>query len=122
VTSPGSVDGAAALARLEAERLVVTDQLAGILHGFQEIVEASTDSNADDEHDPEGSTIAFERSQQRSLILQAEKHLAEIQEAQTRVAQGRYGLCEKCGQPIATARLEARPVARTCIACAGLAR
>jgi DnaK suppressor protein len=121
LTTPSSVDGPAASARLEAERVLVTDQLAAILHGFQEIVDASTDSNGDDEHDPEGSTIAFERSQQKALILQAEEHLAEIADALARVEQGRYGVCEKCGQPISAARLEARPVARTCIVCAGTA-
>jgi DnaK suppressor protein len=121
LTSPKSVQGPGAAARLEAERALVADQLAAILHGFQEIVDASADSNGDDEHDPEGSTIAFERSQQKALMLQAEKHLAEIADAQARVAQGRYGVCEQCGQPISAARLDARPVARTCIVCAGQA-
>lgn len=100
---------------------LVKDQLAAIRHGFQEIVDASSDSNGDDEHDPEGSTIAFERSQQKALMSQAEEHLAELQDAQTRVSEGRFGVCEKCGQPISIARLEARPVARTCIVCASVA-
>ncbi|MGW5187829.1 TraR/DksA family transcriptional regulator [Kribbella sp. NPDC004138] len=33
---------------------------------------------------------------------------------------GTYGTCEQCGQPIAPARLQARPAARTCITCAQL--
>ena len=36
-----------------------------------------------------------------------------------RVADGTYGVCASCGDPIAPGRLEARPTARTCIACAG---
>jgi RNA polymerase-binding transcription factor DksA len=75
-------------------------------------------SNADDEHDPEGATIAFERSQLDSLVLQAREQLAEIDAAEDRLAHGRCGLCETCGLPIALGRLEARPTARTCIACA----
>ncbi|MHB1491748.1 MAG: TraR/DksA family transcriptional regulator, partial [Cellulomonas sp.] len=71
-----------------------------------------------DEHDPEGATIAFERSQLDSLVRQAREHLAEIDAAEDRLAQGRYGLCERCGLPIAVSRLEVRPTARTCIACA----
>ena len=82
------------------------------------MVEASRDSNADDEHDPEGSTIAFERSQVGALVDQARAHLAEVDAALERVEDGTYGVCESCGQPIAPARLEARPVARTCITCA----
>ena len=109
-----------ALSRLEAEQTLVTEELAGLRRGFQETVDASAGSNADDEHDPEGSTIAFESSQLKTLIRQAEQHLTDIEDARTRVAGRRYGLCEKCGQPISAERLEARPVARTCIACARL--
>jgi hypothetical protein len=37
------------------------------------------DSNADDEHDPEGQTIAYERSQIEALIQGAGDHLAGIE-------------------------------------------
>ena len=82
------------------------------------MVAASRDTNADDEHDPEGATIAFERSQVDALVRQARHHLAEIEVAERRVADGTYGTCETCGAPIGAARLEARPTARVCIACA----
>ena len=113
-------DGVLAWARLEAERASVLETLAGLRGGFQGIVDASAGSNADDEHDPEGSTIAFERSQLKALIRQAERHLDDIEHARKAVAGRRYGLCETCGQPISSARLDARPVARTCIVCAAL--
>jgi DnaK suppressor protein len=111
-----------ALTRLETERVVIQAHLEELRRGLQEMVEASADSNADDEHDTEGSTIAFERSQLKALIHQAEVHLADIEDARARVGGGRYGLCERCGQPISAARLEARPVARTCIGCATATR
>jgi RNA polymerase-binding transcription factor DksA len=76
---------------------------------------ASADSNADDEHDPEGQTIAYERSQLSALIQGAQEHLAGIEAATARLRQGSYGICEVCHQPIPTARLEARPTARTCV-------
>ena len=98
--------------------MVIQDHLDELRRGLQEMIEAAADSNVDDEHDPEGSTIAFERSQLKALIHQAEVHLEEIDEARGRVGDGRYGLCERCGQPISAARLDARPVARTCIGCA----
>ena len=115
-------DGALVWARLEAERASVLETLAGLRGGFQGIVDASAGSNADDEHDPEGSTIAFERSQLRALIRQAERHLDDIEDARESVLSGRYGLCESCGQPISAARLDARPVARTCIVCAAISK
>src|SRR5690349_16516618 len=49
--------------RLEAEREETLDRLAGLTNDFDAVVAASLNSNADDEHDPEGATIAFERSQ-----------------------------------------------------------
>ncbi len=105
--------------RLAADRDTTLERLARLRLDFGGIVEASRDSNADDEHDPEGATIAFERSQVGALVEQVERHLAEIDAALVRVRTGAYGRCESCGRQIASERLEARPVARTCVTCAG---
>jgi RNA polymerase-binding transcription factor DksA len=104
--------------RLEEERQQTLDRLASLTDDFDKIVAAARDSNADDEHDPEGSTIAFERSQVGALAEQARHHLTEIDAAMERSAAGTYDTCELCGGPIAEGRLEARPVARTCTTCA----
>jgi len=92
--------------------------LASLRHDFDGVVEASRDSNADDEHDPEGATIAFERSQVGALVLQVQRHIVEIDAALTRLDAGTYGTCEECGGAISEGRLAARPVARACIGCA----
>ena len=97
---------AEAVARVEA----LNAQLAGI-------VETASASSGDDEHDPEGQTIAYDRAQVAALLAAARHDLAEIEAARERVATGTYGVCERCGRPIAPERLEARPAARTCIAC-----
>ncbi|MEV7395766.1 TraR/DksA C4-type zinc finger protein [Aeromicrobium sp. NPDC092404] len=112
------MDQAKALALLDHEREAALTMLAALTRDFAGVVDASVDSNADDEHDPEGSTIAFERSQLGALIEQAERRLAEIDAARARLDDGTYGRCETCGRPIADGRLEARPVARTCVGCA----
>ena len=103
---------------LEADRQRTAARLAALRGDYRGFVEASRDSNADDEHDPEGATIAFERSQLGALVRQAREHLAEVDAAEHRLAEGTYGTCESCGGPIGAGRLEARPVARTCIRCA----
>ena len=103
--------------RLESVRHDTLRRLARLTDDFDGVVAASRDSNADDEHDPEGATIAFERSQLAALVLQAQGHLAEIEAAIDRLDAGVYGVCENCRQSIATDRLDARPVARTCIEC-----
>lgn len=110
-----------ALARLEQERQHTEQQLARLTGDFEGVVAASHGSNADDEHDPEGATIAFERAQLDALVRQARHQLAEIEEAVARVEAGSFGCCENCGSAIGAARLEARPVARLCIRCASRA-
>ncbi len=104
--------------RLEDDRRVALERLQRLQADFGGIVDASKDSNADDEHDPEGSTIAFERSQVGALVEQVRRHLAEIDAALERLAGGTFGLCESCGTQIPVERLEARPVARLCVPCA----
>src|SRR4051812_22145875 len=103
---------------LDAVRRRALERLVDLSDDYAGMVEAARDSNADDEHDPEGATIAFERSQVGALVEQARAHLAEIDAAVARLDDGTYGVCERCGGEIASARLEARPVARTCIGCA----
>ncbi len=50
------------------------------------------------------------RDRERKLIV-------KIQEALTRLDEGKYGICESCGEPIGLARLKARPVTTLCIDC-----
>jgi RNA polymerase-binding transcription factor len=103
---------------LAEERRRTLRRLADLRGDYQGFVEASKDSNADDEHDPEGATIAFERSQVGALAHQAEVHLREIEAAVARLDDGTYGVCAVCGEPIPAERLEVRPTATTCVACA----
>jgi RNA polymerase-binding protein DksA len=104
--------------RLRAERLAIEAQVASLTRTFDDVVESIEDVGNDDEHDPDGSTIAFERAQVIALLRQARENLAEVDEALARVAGGTYGRCETCGRVIPPERLEARPTTRTCVDCA----
>lgn len=88
----------------------------------ESIVAASASSNADDEHDPEGATIAFEREQVASMSVQARRRVSEVDRALARLDAGTYGRCEQCGQAIARERLFARPVSSLCVTHADSAR
>ena len=103
---------------LRAACAATLERIRSMSRDFDGIVAASADTNADDEHDPEGQTIAFERAQVAALLAQARAQLDDIEMAAARLADGTYTVCERCGGPIATERLEARPAVRTCIACA----
>jgi len=103
---------------LAAERANVLERLAGLERELTAIIESSGSAGTDDEHDPEGATVAFERQHLAALVSQARGHLAQIDAAVARLAEGTYGICEGCGQPISAARLAARPVSTLCITCA----
>ena len=103
---------------LGEERAAAQAQIEALTREFDEVVAASRSSNADDEHDPEGATIAFERQQVAALLEQARRRLADVEVAIRNVEGGIYGICETCGRPIGAERLAARPAARTCIDCA----
>lgn len=54
------------------------------------------------------------------LVVQLEgtrKLIAETEDALQRIADGVYGNCQTCGEPIALERLEILPHARYCVAC-----
>lgn len=102
---------------LEGERDRTRQRIEALTRDFDEIVEHSTDAARDDEHDPEGSTIAFERAQVASLIDAAKRHLDDIEVAEARLAADAHGRCEVCGRTIPTERQRARPTARACVDC-----
>jgi RNA polymerase-binding transcription factor DksA len=103
---------------LTAERDSTVVQIGELTRDWNGIVEYSALGSVDDEHDPEGATIAFERSHVHGLLLRARDHLAEVDRALERLDEGTYGVCEGCRSPIAVERLAARPAATTCIRCA----
>lgn len=96
----------------------VIDSLTRLWDG---IVEASALTPNDDEHDPEGATVAFERAQVGDALTRARAELADLDRAAQRVSTGAYWICERCGGPIDPERLTARPTTRVCVGCAGKA-
>lgn len=120
LTTPTSLHAHLAELRelLTTDREHTSDRISALTRDFTSIVEETRLTATDDEHDPEGSTIAFERSQTNALLAAAIDHLAQVDMALERIARGSYGRCQRCEKPIAPERLLARPAARTCIACA----
>ena len=93
-------------------------RVAELLDVFDAIVASSDAANLDDEHDPEGATVGFERAQLSSMVERARTQLAEINEALERLRRGSYGVCEECRRQIPDERLSAQPATRTCVECA----
>jgi RNA polymerase-binding transcription factor DksA len=103
---------------LAEERLSTTRRVESLTRQYDSIAESAAWTINDDEHDPEGATIAFERAQVQGLLSQARSDLDELDRAAERLRDGTYGICERCGQTIAKERLAALPTARICISCA----
>ena len=72
---------------------------------------------ADDEHDPEGSTLSLDQARDAALLARAQQSLTELSAAERRLTSGTYGVCERCGGSIPAERLRARPEARWCVPC-----
>lgn len=116
------MDGDGVRERLARLRIETARQLTSLGADLDAVASAAEGSNLDDEHDPEGATIAFEREQLATLREQTQRRLVDLDDALARVDAGTYGRCETCGRPIGEARLEALPATRLCVRCAGQSR
>lgn len=97
-------------------RAILETRLAE-LEGRQGRVEADLSEPLD----PDSSERAVEMEDDAGLEMQASliaREIASVKRAMARIEEGTYGLCVRCGAPIAPARLEARPEAALCIDCA----
>lgn len=99
-------------ARLEQER---DARLAQVERLRNEAADDAWNQPKPDETD-QGSE-AVERERLRSLAERSHDDLQAIEAALKRMDDGTYGVCVDCGEPIAPARLNARPEAATCVDC-----
>jgi RNA polymerase-binding transcription factor DksA len=114
-----STERAESLAHLLDERVTQAEaQQAALTAAIEEMRLARSLTFADDEHDPEGSTVSLDQARDAALLEQTRRTLTELRTARQRLAAGTYGVCERCGREIPTARLLVRPEARLCVVCA----
>jgi RNA polymerase-binding transcription factor DksA len=98
---------------LEEERRSLRAQLAELGHGAHGL-----------DYDPnfaDSSQVTAERGENEALVNNLVETLRDVEHALEKFDNDSYGVCESCGKPIAPARLEAKPEARTCIDCAAAA-
>lgn len=105
-------------ARIAAAAAQAITRAAGLERDFASIVTGSADAVRDDEHDPEGATIAWERAQVASLLDETRSRVQALERAAQRMDQPDADRCEACGQAIGYPRLRARPMAMRCVGCA----
>lgn len=102
--------------RLEDERSHLREQLSAI----QEATFAATQSDISgevsfDDENADAGTFTYERERDLSIENNVRDLLAKIDRALSRMTEGTYGLCSRCGKPIEKARLKALPYVDLCI-------
>ena len=110
---------------LLAERATYTQQAETLKAEADQLAEEMEPGDIQfDEESGEGGTMNVERERDLALSAQAQAAVEEIDKALAKIADGSYGYCEQCGQPIPKARLKALPYAAMCVACksGGLSR
>jgi RNA polymerase-binding transcription factor len=90
-------------------------ELAAALARVEEDARAAAEPDARDVGDRAAESYSKESNLRE--VDQDRRWLTLIREALLRDAEGRYGLCVECGQPIERKRLDAVPWARHCMVC-----
>jgi DnaK suppressor protein len=94
--------------RLTQER----EQVLQDVERLQETLKTEVDPDAD-----EGDPDLVEREKAVALVQSLRRRLDAIDYALRHAQEGTYGICERCGEPIDPARLEAVPEATLCVTC-----
>lgn len=102
-------------ATIEADMQVLREEIALAQAEVAGLMRQSGDGAGDDQADAGSKTL--EREQEMSLANNAREMLDQDQHALDRIADGTYGICESCGNPIGKLRLEAAPRATLCVPC-----
>jgi len=113
---------AIAASRIAAARAEAEARSAALAAQVEGLAEQQALTTHDDEHDPEGVTIGFERAQLLGLLAGARDEVAALDRAAARLVAGTYGRCLDCGSAIPDPRLEALPGAERCLECVGRSR
>jgi RNA polymerase-binding transcription factor DksA len=106
------------LAIVAAERERTTRRIAALEALVAAIVEGSELVSTDDEHDPEGATIAYERAQASALLRQARADLDALAVTSRQLELGQQVVCTGCGRAIDLERVAALPTTSRCVGCA----
>ena len=106
------------LAVVEAEQERTDRQIASLEAVVAAIVEGSELTSTDDEHDPEGATIAYERAQASALLRQARADRDALVATRRQLDESRQVVCSVCGRAIDLERIAALPTTTRCVRCA----
>ncbi len=98
------------------EKKTLTAELAGLGKHGPAGWEATTETPDENEVDPNTVASRFEDFEEKSaLMIPLEERLKQVDAALAKLADGTYGTCRVCNNPIEAERLAANPAAETCM-------
>ncbi len=99
-------------------REVLQEQLQALIGQGSQAVHEMSEEEGEELPDPsDRATVEEERNWSLRLRDRDRKLINKLQDALARLDAGTFGLCTRCGRPIAEARLRARPMTDLCIDC-----
>lgn len=107
------MDHADVAAQLAAKRTELEEELAELTRELPDTGGIGFGKRVGD-----ATSVAVERMAQVAAHERLQAMLADVQRAEAKLADGTYGRCDVCGEPISAERLEALPWAGQCITCA----
>jgi DnaK suppressor protein len=113
-----NVETNAPRAAIEEKRRRTAARIDALERSFADIVAAAESTSTDDEHDPEGATIGYERAQVSALLQQARENIIALDAALERFNEGTIVACIVCHGAIPIERLLALPQTQKCVRCA----
>jgi RNA polymerase-binding transcription factor DksA len=113
-----AADSQSVLTLVRAEQERTARQVESLEQVVASIVEASELTSTDDEHDPEGATIAYERAQAIALLRQAREDLDALAITRVQLESAQVVVCSVCGRTIDLERVATLPTTSRCIRCA----
>jgi DnaK suppressor protein len=101
--------------QLRADIRRLTDELQIAEEDLVDLMRSSGEGAGNDQADV--GSASFERDQELTIANNARDMLLQSQHALDRIADGSYGVCEVCGEPIGKNRLMVFPRATMCMSC-----
>ena len=114
----GALEIRTVLAVVEAAHERTVRQITSLEGVVAAIVEGSELTSTDDEHDPEGATIAYERAQANALLRQARSDLEALLVTRRHLLEDRVVVCADCGRDVDLERIAVLPTTHRCVGCA----
>ncbi len=102
-------------------KVALLEERTHLVHQLEELGAAETgDLRADLDFGgsfADAASVTAERTEVLGLVDSIKGQLDDVDEALAHIEAGTYGTCDKCGNEISPARLEARPASILCVNC-----